>query len=367
MLADAIQVTVRLLPRRRRKHRVIAMPSRPWTLATAATAVLAPLLASLPGHATADGTGPGPDPAPSVSQVVVISIDGLNPTALTRLGRRGTPELHRMMRRGASTLNARTAYELTVTLPNHTSMVTGRRIAVADGGHGVTWNDDRIVPRTVHTAAGEGVESVFTTVHATDRSTALFASKTKFSLWQRSWPDAIDRFTVRPDNARLTDVVRRDVEATDRALTFVHLSEPDVVGHATGWMTKPYLDAVRRADTRVGRILDAIDQAGESGRTLVVVLSDHGGKGRSHADPGAPENYRIPFLVMGPDVPPGTDLYALNPDYRDPRRGRPTYDVTSQPIRNGAVANLVTDVLGLPAVTDSQVDAAQDLDVYAAP
>ena len=343
------------------------MLPRRWNLVPAVVALLAPLLAALPGHAAADGTGPGPDPAPSVSQVVVISLDGLNPTALTELGRRDTPVLHRMMRRGASTLNARTAYELTVTLPNHTSMVTSRRIAVADGGHGVTWNDDRMVPPTVHAAAGERVESVFTAVHAIDRSTALFASKTKFSLWQRSWPDAIDRFTVRLDNARLTNVVRRDIDATDRALSFVHLSEPDVVGHAKGWMTKPYLDAVRRADTRVGRILDAIEDAGESDRTLVVVLSDHGGKGHSHSDADALANYRIPFLVMGPDVPRGTDLYALNPDYRDPRSGRPTYDAARQPIRNGAVANLVTDVLGLPAVTDSQVDAAQDLDVYATP
>ena len=335
-------------------------------LGAAAVALLVPLLAALAGP-TARGNAPVPDIEirGPVAAVVVISLDGLNPTALDRLGKRGTPVLHRMMRRGASTLNARTAYELTVTLPNHTSMVTGRRIAAADGGHGVTWNDDRPTPSTVHAAAGEDVESVFDVVHDAGHETALFASKTKFALWQRSWPTSIDAFRIRLDNRRLTSAVQRDVLASDRALTFVHLSGTDTVGHAQGWMSPAYLRAVRRADTHVGRILSAIEAAGETDETMVIVTADHGGEGRTHAGPGALANYRIPFLVVGPGVPSQTDLYELNPAYRNPGRGRPTYAATRQPIRDGAVANLVTDVLGLPAVSGSQLDTAQDLDVVA--
>ena len=337
------------------------------SLAAASVALLSPLLIGVPATPTAaaDGPGPGPDPAPSVTQVVAISLDGLNPTALTRLGRQGTPSLHKMMRRGASTLNARTAYELTVTLPNHTSMVTGRKIDVAAGGHGITWNDDRLTPPTVQAAAGGPVGSVFSALHDAGLSTALFASKTKFSLWDRSWPDAIDQYVTRLDNAALTNAVRRDIRTTDRALTFVHLSGTDVVGHAHGWMTARYLRAVRRADHYVGRILDAIDRAGEADRTLVIITADHGGSGKNHANPTLYADYRIPFLVLGPDVPRGVDLYSLNADgYADPRRGRPTYDAALQPIRNGAVTNLVLDVLGLPAVPGSQIDLAQDLDVF---
>jgi predicted AlkP superfamily pyrophosphatase or phosphodiesterase len=330
-------------------------------------ALLAPLAGLPAAAARVDGTGAGPDPSPTVSQVVVISLDGLTPRALTRLGEPGTPVLHRIMRDGASTLNARTAYELTVTLPNHTSMVTGRRIARSAGGHGVTWNDDRKVPATVQAAAGEPVESVFSTVHATGRGTALFATKTKFSLWQRSWPDALDRYEIRDDADRaLTRSVRRDIIDVDRAFTFVHLGHTDVVGHARGWMSPAYLDAVRAADGYVGRILAAIRRAGEAEETLVVVTADHGGSGHTHLDPAAYDDYRIPFLVVGPGVPAATDLYELNPAYRDPGTGRPTYAKKKQPIRNGAVANLATDVLGIPAVPGSQVDPLQDLDVYAA-
>ena len=41
---------------------------------------------------------------------------------------------HRLMRQGVWTLNARTVHESTQTLPNHTSMVTGRPVT-ATGGH----------------------------------------------------------------------------------------------------------------------------------------------------------------------------------------------------------------------------------------
>jgi len=331
-----------------------------------AAGLLAPALVATTAVARTDGAGPGSDRAPAVTQVVVISLDGLAPRALARLGRVGTPVLHRMMRQGVSTLNARTAYELTVTLPNHTSMVTGRRIDRAAGGHGVTWNEDRLVPATVQEAAGGPVASVFSAVHAAGRETALFATKTKFLLWQRSWPDALDTYEIREEaDQALTRDVRRDVRDFDRAFTFVHLGNTDKVGHASGWMSPAYLDAVRAADAHVGRILAAIAEAGEREETLVVVTADHGGQGLAHDDPARYADYRIPFLVVGPDVPAGSDLYALNPSYRDPGVGRPTYDKVRQPVRNGAVANLATDVLGIRAVPGSQVGARQDLDVFA--
>ena len=154
-----------------------------------------------------------------------------------------------------------------------------------------------MTPRTVQAAAGGPVESVFTVVHDAGRETALFATKTKFSLWQRSWPLALDQYAVELDNRRLTNAVRRDVRVNDRALTFVHLPDTDVVGHAQGWMTPAYLTAVRKADTYVGRILDAIDRAGETAETMVVVTADHGGMGRDHGD--ADGLRRLPDPVPG--------------------------------------------------------------------
>ncbi|MEZ5096901.1 MAG: alkaline phosphatase family protein [Nocardioides sp.] len=84
--------------------------------------------------------------ATAITRVLLISVDGLNPTAIKDLGRSQAPTFYRLIDEGATTLNARTEYEQTETLPNHTGMVTGRRITASRGGHGVTWNDDRLTP-----------------------------------------------------------------------------------------------------------------------------------------------------------------------------------------------------------------------------
>lgn len=295
-----------------------------------------------------------------IDTVVAISIDGLNPAAITKLGRERAPALHNLMRTGATTLNARTERELTDTLPNHTSMVTGRRIEAATGGHGVTWNDDRLTPSTVQAGAGQDVSSVFNVVHDAGGSTAYFASKTKFSLWERSWPEAVDTGVIIEDNELLTDAFVADLTGQTRSFRFLHLSAPDAAGHARGFMSRAYLRAVAATDRRVATVMKTIKNSPTlAGHTAVVLTADHGGQGLNHRDPTRAVNYRIPFMIWGPDVARGADLYENNPPYSNPRRARTTY--ADAPIRNGHVANLALDMLELPAVPDSEFGAAQDL------
>lgn len=300
----------------------------------------------------------------AVESVLAISIDGLNPDALRRLGRDGAPNLYALRDAGASTLNARTERELTITLPNHTGMVTGRRIDPATGGHGVTWNDDRRRPATVQAASGHPVESVWTAVHRSGGSTALFASKTKFSLWNRSWPASIDLTRIQLDNTLLVRSVRRDLRDTSRAFRFVHLSLPDSVGHDRGFMSRDYLTAVTQVDALVGVMVSAVTADPElAGSTAVILTSDHGGRGAEHSDATQIDNYRVPFMVSGPGVTAGTDLYELNSDYLDPGARRTTYGSSRQPIRNGDLANLALDLLDLPAVPGSEHDVDLDINV----
>lgn len=298
----------------------------------------------------------------ATDSVLAVSVDGLNPTAITRLGPEGAPTLHRLLAEGASTLEARTAREQTETLPNHTSMLTGRRILARRGGHGVTVN--RTVPGTVHDRAGEHVSSVFEVLDEHGRSGALFATKAKFAIFQRSWPDGIDRFVVRPSQSRLVDLALADLRTTRRDLRFVHLADPDVAGHDHGFLGRDYLRAVQRVDAQLARLLAAVEGDPALPGTTVVLTSDHGGRGRDgHWQAERRANYRVPFVVWGAGVAPGTDLYELNPDRVHPGTGRPAWGRTGQPVRNAEVANLALDLLGLPVVRGSLADARQDLDV----
>lgn len=293
--------------------------------------------------------------------MIAISVDGLNPTALRRLGT-AVPNYQRLIRQGASTLNARAAYELTDTLPNHTGMMTGRYIKGARG-HRVTFNEDRR-GSWLAKVAGRYVRSMFDVVHDRGMTTALYTSKSKFDFLDRSWNrvhGARDRvgtnngrdkisLYLRTTPGALAKRVVADVVKTKRALTFWHISNPDSAGHAYGFMSARYLSAVRTSDAYLGRLLRALDaRPAMKARTTIILTADHGGRGASHRDPTKLDNYRIPFVAWGRGVAAGTDLYRLNPQRRDPGTARSAYSGV-QPVRNTDIANLAARLLGVPSV-----------------
>ena len=182
-------------------------------------------------------------------------------------------------------------------------------------------------------------------------------------MWGRAWPGTIDPLEIDDQTSITTDAIE-DLRAGAHDLVFLHLAGPDSAGHKHGWGSPAYLDAVRTADADVDRVVSAIVGDPElSEEVIVIVTTDHGGVPgtTAHSDRSRSENYTIPFVVWGPGVTPG-DLYALNPDYLDPGESQPAYD-GPQPVRNGDVANLVTDLLGLEPVPGSLFDTEHDLDV----
>jgi hypothetical protein len=280
-----------------------------------------------------------------------------------------------MVDEGASTLNARSAVERTVTLPNHTGMLTGRRVGRA-GGHHITVNVD--TGGTVHDAAGSYRASLFDVVHDRGGRTALFASKDKFALFDRTWGpyggapdrvgaddgrDKIDRYVFHDDpDALATKLVRQMRRDNLYDATFLHVRLPDSAGHAHGFMGAAYLDAVRRSDRIVGRVMKGVEETRYGSTVDLVVTADHGGSGSFvHDDRDDVANYRVPLLVWGPDARPGASLYGLNPERVPPGNGRPGYG--TPPIRNTDVASLATTLLGLPAVPGGLLPGTSPLEV----
>ena len=95
----------------------------------------------------------------------------------------------------------------------------------------------------------------------------------------------------------------------------------------------------------------------------MIVTADHGGRGTT-GTPTSPGSTTTGSRSSstGPGVTPGSDLYDLNPDYRDPGTGRPSY-AGRQPVRNGDLADLATRLLGLGPVPGSVFGARSQLDV----
>jgi predicted AlkP superfamily pyrophosphatase or phosphodiesterase len=72
----------------------------------------------------------------------------------------------------------------------------------------------------------------------------------------------------------------------------LYMGYVDECGHANGWMSKPYLDAVGNADSCLSNVVESCHP------THILVLSDHGGHERTHGTE-LREDMTIPWLVWG--------------------------------------------------------------------
>lgn len=337
------------------------------------------------------GAGAGAVPAEAlVDHVVHISVDGVNAEMLADLmatDPAGTATWRRLRDEGASTFNARTDVTNTRTLPNHTSMLTARPVDQPAGlpattHHGWTTNVDPLPGATLHNSGNPDltyVPSVFDVVHDNGLSAALFASKSKFSLFDVSYdtpnaaadvtgpdngPDKIDSYVFTENTVALTEAVTTDLATNARDYTFVHFRNPDWAGHGHGWGSPEYLDQLRAVDDHLALILSTIEgDPGLAGTTSVILTSDHGGgvPAADHSDPNGPVNHTIPVFVWGPGVTPGGDLYAMNADRADPGTDHPSHTAPAQPIRNGETGTLALALLGLPPIPGSLMNQPLDL------
>ena len=133
-----------------------------------------------------------------VNHVIHISIDGLRGDLLESLVSEDPgnySNFRRFVTEGATTFNARNDYTDTSTLPNHTAILTARPVAQPEGGpstahHGYLDNSDPSPSTTLHNGGNENlsyVPSVFDVVHDAGLSTALYGSKGKFVIYDRSY------------------------------------------------------------------------------------------------------------------------------------------------------------------------------------
>ena len=207
--------------------------------------------------------------------VIQISVDGLGASYLQALlDRDELPTFKRLQVEGAYTHNARTDCDFTITLPNHTCMVTGRPVRDRGEivGHQWTLNTDP-GERTLHSNRHDYVASAFDVAHDAGLRTAMFASKSKFSLYDQSYDqragdpdktgedngrDKIDLY-VRAGCDEMVDRFISEMKAEPFNYSFVHFADTDSAGHSKKWGSPEYNAApaqgrrAARSDYRTGR------------------------------------------------------------------------------------------------------------------
>ena len=223
-------------------------------------------------------------------RVILFSIDGMRPDGMLAAD---TPTMHSMLQTGAFTTAAQTVMP-SVTLPCHTSMLRGVDVS----RHGITSNDfqplARPVPSVLDLARQSGLSTGFFYNWGQLRDLCAPGSLSISYLYGDAYSPESDWKIARS--------AAWHIEQMDFDFLFVYLGYTDECGHEHGWMSPEYLAAIANADRCVAHVLEASSKTGRPHTSLL--LSDHGGHGRSHGTT-CPEDMNIPWILNGDGVKPG--------------------------------------------------------------
>jgi arylsulfatase A-like enzyme len=190
-----------------------------------------------------------------------------------------------------------------MTVPAHASMLTGLR----PREHRVLWNSPR-------PGAYRG-ESVFSVVRDAGLDTAAFIAKPKLRFLAH--PDRVDYVNRHAPNetsiAALQTIVadvQREWPHRPYAFTFIHVAEPDLSGHRSGWMSPDYLAAVKRVDAALVELLAVFEAAATDRNVALIITADHGGDGFHHHSSRAVVR-EVPWLLLAPGMGCGEILHAV--------------------------------------------------------
>ncbi len=327
-------------------------------------------------------------PGAPVNYVVHVSLDGLGARYLQFYVTNAPIQFtnfNRLIAEGASTFNARCDFDFSETVPNHISMFTARPVSQPAGQtntlhHGYS-NNFPSGTDTIHANGNPYVpykSSFFDVAHDYGRSTAFYASKTRLQICDRSY-DAVygaldyqgaDNGRDKIDFSSLVDaavpttattisnlvntMMQNLTSSTPTNYSFLHIADPDLTGHSSGWGSANWSNAVRFVDGQLGRILNVLaTNAVLSNSSALIVSADHGGSGSSHTDATLLTNYTIPFFIWNPPNFSKGDAYALFANRGNPGTNRPSYNAVPQPIRNLDGGNIALSLLGLPPIPGS--------------
>ena len=280
---------------------------------------VAPTLAALLGVPFAGDGAPLMDVVDDGARpdhVVGFLFDGTNPNVLYDMAARGeAPNVARLMEMGTAYRYGAMAGLPTVTLANHTAILTGRY----PGHHGIlhnAWYDKtagrQIITNSPATWAGsmQWLRSDALTMHEAVRRAdpgALTMSVNEPCDRGASWstfdemragtytrpqfpealPHATERF-VRPskdyrwsskvDHLGMEHAVRVWSDADEPAPRFMwcNFTLTDAAFHEGGPHSEVAAASVRDTDARLGAVLDAIERRGAMERTAFVLVADHG-------------------------------------------------------------------------------------------
>jgi predicted AlkP superfamily pyrophosphatase or phosphodiesterase len=234
---------------------------------------------------------------PRAEHVFIISFDQGNPDLIEQSD---MPTFHTMATEGAHDWSAYTIVP-SLTLPSHTSMLTG----VGPQVHQILWNDYEPNKGLVK------VPTIFSLAKQRGYVTAMFVGKEKFK--HLLLPGTVDYFIwpqPEDDAQAVAEAFAAKVGKLKPNLCFIHFRDPDTAGHAYGANSPEKMRALSDCDAALKIVKDAIADAGLMSTSVIILTADHGSHdiknkdGKMVGTHGSAESVdvKIPWIAWGCDV-----------------------------------------------------------------
>jgi predicted AlkP superfamily pyrophosphatase or phosphodiesterase len=256
-------------------------------------------------------------PVLPAEHVLIVGLDGCRPDLLRYHA--GT-NINRLIKEGSVCWHAQ-ADVPSVTQVNWSSILTGCSPDV----HGI---DKAQVTEDELAAMKLKVPTVFEMIAENGGTAVGLLGHWKLYPLERNAPTGT-HFEHSPyQSTEAAAVAAHYIEHDQPPLLFVYMGDLDGLGHRYGWMSDEQIRRMTKIDAAIGQLLDALEKAGTLEKTVVMVVSDHGGHQKSHSQ-GTTEDVTVPWIIFGPGVQHG-------------------YEIT-QPVSNHQTAPTVLQALGLTA------------------
>lgn len=232
---------------------------------------------------------------PIAEHVVMIGLDGFGAYAYQQAE---MPNLKKLASQGAWTLNSRTVLPSSSAV-NWASMLMSSVPTL----HGYTeWGSkEPEIPSAALSQYGK-FPSIYTQIREQKPEAKTGVIYSWGGIIYLLEKEIIDYVIPTQDNDDLTAEKAVEVITNHKPMfTFIHIDEPDGAGHNMGHDTPAYYEELKHVDQLVGKIIDAVEKAGIADKTVIMVVSDHGGIEKGHGGKSLQE-VTIPFFAKGPGI-----------------------------------------------------------------
>ena len=123
----------------------------------------------------------------------------------------------------------------------------------------------------------------------------------------------VDTYCTNLDDPALATACVNYIKANKPEFFFCVFNDVDAAGHSYNWGSTNYLNTLTRVDGYIGRIYQAVQDAGMLDDTLFIVTTDHGGWYNGHGVRTTSTKYTF-FGAVGKTINPNTNLYVRGVD-----------------------------------------------------